>query len=63
MAVERGTLPNLIFDQQVLCSHRILGAVLGAVLNLPPLKRALAADQVKSTYLEALIRRRERAVG
>jgi ferredoxin len=57
MAIERGKLQNLIFDNQVLWSHRAAAAVLGAILKLPPLKRALASEQMKSRYLEALIAR------
>ncbi len=57
MAIERGKLQHLIFDNQVLWSHRALAAVLGVILKLPPLKQALASRQVKSRYLEALIRR------
>ena len=55
MAIERGKLQNLIFDNQVLLSHRALAAVLGVILKLPPIKRALASRQLKSRYLEALI--------
>ncbi|MBN2206695.1 MAG: 4Fe-4S dicluster domain-containing protein [Candidatus Aminicenantes bacterium] len=57
MAVERGKLQNLIFDNQALLSHRAMAAVLGVVLKLPPLKRAMAARQMKSRYLLALIER------
>jgi ferredoxin len=57
MAIERGKLQNLIFDNQVLWSHRAAAAVLGAILKLPPLKRALASEQMKSRYLAALIAR------
>ncbi len=57
MAVERGNLQNLIFDNQVLWSHRALAAVLGVILELPPLKQAMASQQVKSRYMEALISR------
>ncbi|MEN8006971.1 MAG: 4Fe-4S dicluster domain-containing protein [Candidatus Krumholzibacteriota bacterium] len=57
MATERGKLQNLIFDNQVMASHRALAALLGAVLKLPPVKRALAGKQMKSRYLEALTRR------
>ena len=59
MALERGQLADLVFDDRTLASHRILGAVLGAVLKLPPVKRALASEQVKSRYLGALIARAE----
>jgi ferredoxin len=57
MAVERGKLQNLIFDNQAFASHRALAAVLGVILRLPPLKQALASRQMKSRYLEALIAR------
>jgi ferredoxin len=56
MAIERGTLQHLIYDNQVLWSHRALAGVLGVILKLPPLKQALASRQVKSRYLEALIK-------
>jgi len=57
MAIERGNLQDLIFDNRVLWNHRALAAVLGVVLRLPPLKQALASRQVKSVYLERLIKR------
>lgn len=59
MAIERGKLQNLIFDNQVLMSHRALAAVLGAVLKLPPIKRVLASEQVGSKYLGALCEKYE----
>ncbi|MBN2408681.1 MAG: 4Fe-4S dicluster domain-containing protein [Candidatus Aminicenantes bacterium] len=55
MAIERGKLQNLIFDNQALTSHRAMAAVLGVILRLPPIKRAMASKQMKSRYLEALI--------
>jgi ferredoxin len=55
MAIERGKLQNLIFDNQVLWSHRALAAVLGVILKLPPIKQAMAREQFKSRYLESLI--------
>lgn len=57
MAIERGKLQNLVFDNQVLWSHRALAAVLGVILRLPPVKQVMASKQVKSRYLEALIAR------
>ena len=57
MAIERGKLQNLIFDNRVLWSHRAMAAVLGVILRLPPVKRAMASQQVKSRYLEWLINR------
>ncbi len=57
MAIERGKLQNLIFDNHALFSHRAMAAVLGVILKLPPIQKAMAMDQVKSRYLEALIDR------
>jgi ferredoxin len=57
MAVERGRLQDLIFDNQAHLSHRAMAAVLGVILKLPPLKQAMAAEQMKSRYLLALIER------
>ncbi len=55
MAIERGKLQHLIFDNRVLFSHRALAAVLGVILKLPPIKQIMASKQIKSRYLEALI--------
>ena len=59
MAIERGKLHNLIFDNHVMLSHRALAAVLGVILKLPPVKQVAASRQFKSTYLEGLIRRQK----
>jgi len=56
MALERGKLQNLIFDNQILASHRALAALLGVVLKLPPVKMALAQKQLKSRFLETVAR-------
>lgn len=55
MAIERGKLQHLIFDNHALVSHRAMAAILGVILKLPPLKQAMASRQMKSRYLEALI--------
>ncbi len=55
MAIERGKLQNLIFDNQVLFSHRALAAVLGVILKLPPVKRIMASEQMRSRYLVTLL--------
>ena len=57
MAIERGKLQDLIFDNRVMYSHRAMAAVLGVILRLPPVKQILACRQVKSRFLEALIQR------
>lgn len=55
MAIERGMLPNLIFDNQALASHRVMAAILGGVLRLPPLQQMMATEQVRSRYLVKLL--------
>ena len=57
MALERGNLQDLVFDNRLLWSHRALAAFFGAILKLPPVKRLAATEQVRSRYLEALVRR------
>jgi len=55
MAIERGKLQDLIFDNRALFSHRAMAAILGVILKLPPIQRAMASRQMKSRYLEALL--------
>ncbi len=57
MAIERGMLQHLIFDNRVLFSHRALAAVLGVLLRLPPIKQVMASEQIKSRYFEHLIKK------
>jgi ferredoxin len=59
MAIERGKLQHLIFDNRVLWSHRALAALLGVILKLPPVKQAMASRQMKSRYMETLIARKK----
>lgn len=54
-AIEKGTLQNLIFDNQAFANYRAMAAVFGTILKLPPLKQALASKQFKSVYLDRLL--------
>ena len=38
-AIEKGTLQNLVFDNQAFANHRAMAAVLGMILKLPPIKQ------------------------
>ena len=49
-AIEKGTLQNLVFDNQAFANHRAMAAVFGTILRLPPLKQAMASKQFKSVY-------------
>ena len=55
MAIERGRLQHLIWDNRALFSHRAMAAILGVILRLPPVKQALASSQLGSRYLDAVI--------
>ena len=58
-AIEKGTLQNLIFDNQAFANHRAMAAVLGVILKLPPLKQAMASKQFKSIYLDKLLAKKK----
>jgi len=55
MAIEKGKLQNLIFENQAFASHRAMAAVVSAILKLPPIKQMMASKQMKSKYLEKMI--------
>ncbi|WP_420237070.1 4Fe-4S dicluster domain-containing protein [Telmatobacter bradus] len=55
MAIERGKLQNLIFDNQAHWNHRAMAAILGVILKLPPIKQAMASEQMRSRYLARLL--------
>ena len=57
MAIERGKLQNLIFDNHALTSHRAMAAILGVICKLPPARQIMASEQMRSKYLVALINR------
>ena len=59
-AIEKGTLQNLVFDNQAFANHRAMAAVFGTILKLPPLKQALASKQFKSVYLDNLLSRQKK---
>ncbi len=56
MALERGKLQELIFDNQAMTSHRAMAAILGVILELPAVKQTLAKRQMRSRYLDRLLR-------
>lgn len=56
MAIEKGTLQELIFDNKALFSHRAMAAILGVILKLSPVHKIMASKQMKSIYLEKLLK-------
>lgn len=57
MAIDRGKLQNLFFDNRALFSHRALSAIFGVILRLPPVKQVMASRQMKSRYLDKMLDR------
>ncbi len=57
MAIERGKLQNLIFDNNAFASHRMMAAILGVILRASPAKKALASKQLQSRYVNHVLAR------
>jgi len=49
--LERGTLQNQIFGNPEKISHKMMKGILGAFLNLPPVKKALMSEGLRSHFL------------
>ncbi|HXX81066.1 MAG TPA: 4Fe-4S binding protein [Thermodesulfovibrionales bacterium] len=49
--LERGTLQNQLFDNPRRITHKFMRGFLGGFLRLPPVKRALMGDALRSTFL------------
>jgi len=54
MAIENGTLHNLIADPHASLSSAAINRLLGAILSLSPAKRLLAQTAIKSRFVEFL---------
>ncbi len=55
-AVDRGTVHHMLFDDPDSVTSRGMNLALGALLSLPPAKQLLAIDQIRSTFVNALVR-------
>jgi ferredoxin len=55
VALERGKLADLLFDEGESRGHRVLNHMLKALTRLPPAQRALASEQVKSRFVKAVL--------
>lgn len=56
MATERGMLQELLQDNSALLNYRIMGAVIGAIAKQPGPLRDFAVRQLKSRYMENIMR-------
>jgi ferredoxin len=50
--LERGTLQNLMFTDPQKLSHKFMRTFIGAFIKIPPVKRALMGDSLRSSFLE-----------
>ncbi len=55
-AIDRNKLQNFIFDHRDLWTHELLRKLIKTILELKPVKRRLAQQQLRSKYLNALTR-------
>ncbi len=52
--LERGTLQNQLFDDPQSITHKFMRGFVGGFLKLPPVKRALMSDVLRSSFLNSL---------
>lgn len=53
-ALDRGTLENQLFADPNRFSHRLLRGLVGGFCRLPPVKKALMSDLLRSRFLQAM---------
>lgn len=55
MAIERGKLADMLFDDPEKLSHRALGRIMGALEKSSPYQALMAAETIKSSFLRVLV--------
>ena len=55
MALERGKLQNLLFDNPNAAGHGVMRTFFKVLLTLPPGKQLLASQQLKSRFVRFLV--------
>ena len=63
MAIERGKLADLIFDDPGKLSHRALGRILGALEKTSPVKAMMAAQSLNSAFLKGIVKQAKKKSG
>ncbi len=53
-SLEKGTLHNQIFGDPHSITHKMMRGFLGGFLRLPPVKKALMSDMLRSTFLSSM---------
>ncbi len=63
MAIERGKLANLIFDEPQRLSHRALGRIVNLLEKSPPVRAALAIQPLRSAFLNTILKGARKKTG
>ncbi|HSB33696.1 MAG TPA: 4Fe-4S dicluster domain-containing protein, partial [Nitrospirota bacterium] len=63
MAIERGKLADLIFDDPGKLSHRALGRILGVLEKTAPIKAIMAAQSLNSAFLKGIVKEAKKKAG
>jgi len=58
--IERGRLPHLLYDEGASRGARFMNLILRAICALPPAQQALASRQLRSRFVDFVIRTRSR---
>ena len=56
MAIERGKLANLLFEDRDKLSYRALGRIVSLLEKSPPFKVAMAANSLRSSFIRAMVK-------
>ena len=63
MAVERGKLADLLFDDSGKLSHQALGRLISLIEHSPPFRAAMASESIKSSFVNVLARKAAKQAG
>lgn len=63
MAIERGKLADLIFDDPEKMGHRLLGRIMRNLENSSPFKAAMAIDPLQSAFLKTIVKGARKGAG
>lgn len=63
MAIERGKLADMLFEQPERLSHRMLGRVFGVLEKTPPWKVAMAIKPLRSAFLNTMVKGAKASAG
>lgn len=63
MAIERGKLANILFEDRDRLSYRALGRIIGVLEKSPPFKAAMAIEPLRSVFLNTMVKGAKKTSG